>query len=440
MKQRKTISQFVDDVVQLGTYEGFVVNLSGQKFCSQPENESFSGHILTNKDYNNHEGVFFKVLPDLRCLLVIAIHNTNRGQSEGGTRIMIPIYESIDAAFSDVLRLSRGMTEKIAWSGGWRGGGKALIVPFTDVDAKKLDSERASLNNGKIGDYRKRVFEQYGLFVASLRGAFIAAEDMNTEPTDFDVAFSMTPFVSCKSLKYGGSGNPSPYTALGVYHSMRATVEFSFPKEPFLKNKRVLLQGLGNVGATLFEKLISDGAEIIAIEKEGFNEKAFRQRYPNARFTLYSDSDWLKFITTPADIFSPNGPGGILTAEVASIINVKIIVGAANNQLYDNDVAKILHDRGIIYVPDFSINHIGIENCSMEARGYRKQQILLKAEMVYEETSKMLRAAKSCSLNPLQYALKISEQNTLIQNPCYPGHTRGLLRDIIDDRLTASAA
>ena len=197
-------------------------------------------------DYDNHEGIFFRADAASKCLFFAFIHNTTRGQSQGGTRFKT--YDTMLELLSDGLRLSKAMSEKCAVAGLWWGGGKAIICPIGFSEQKTTAAQR------------KTIFSNFGEFIASLHGSYIAAEDMNTTPDDMQTILGQNRFVTCIPKHVGGSGNPSAYTAEGIFKSMLATVSLYEGKSD-LSGCSISIQGLGNVGSALARFVLDSGAK-----------------------------------------------------------------------------------------------------------------------------------------------------------------------------------
>ncbi|MGH6878025.1 MAG: Glu/Leu/Phe/Val dehydrogenase dimerization domain-containing protein, partial [Rhizomicrobium sp.] len=273
---------------------------------------------------------------------IIAIHSTLLGPSLGGVRF----YPYQDEAFAlhDVLRLSRAMTEKAALAGLAQGGGKAVIIG--DPSLVKTPS----------------LLRDFAAGVNSLEGRYITAEDVGTTQDDMDLIRDTTPFVGGTAMSRGGSGDPSPATALGVVVAMEAAAARRWGND--LQGKTVLVLGAGKVGEEIIRLLVQRRVVVIAsdLDHDKLEDAASAGA---ARIVDPSDAPG-----TPADIFCPCALGGLLTEEVVPDLQFEVIVGAANNQLADDQVADALAAADILYVPDFVANAGGIINIAEEAHGY----------------------------------------------------------------------
>ncbi|HET8536876.1 MAG TPA: Glu/Leu/Phe/Val dehydrogenase dimerization domain-containing protein, partial [Solirubrobacteraceae bacterium] len=265
------------------------------------------------------------------------MHSTARGPSLGGCRMWL--YDDSRAAMRDALRLSRAMTYKSAVAGLPLGGGKGVIM----LPAVQLDARR-----------RKAALRDFGDTVDRLGGAYITAEDVGTSAKDMEVIAERTKHVTGLSRRRGGSGDPSPWTALGVEASIRASLERKLgSSDP--KGRTIVVNGLGHVGFALAKLLAKAGAKLVVSDIDRA-KKAFADQL-GARWVAPG-----KTLTMPADVLAPCALGGILDHESVPKLQVPIVAGAANNQLADDPIADLLADRGILWAPDFVANAGGIIN------------------------------------------------------------------------------
>jgi leucine dehydrogenase len=269
--------------------------------------------------------------------MLVGVHSTVLGPAVGGTRMKA--YPTVDDGLSDVLRLSQAMTMKQAAAGLEFGGGKGVLaVPSVPPP-------------GSAG--RRELMLRYGELVESMGGTYITAADMNTGEADLDVVGERTSHVLGRSVACGGSGSSAGATALGVFHGVRAAVRHGLGTES-LDGVRVLVQGVGAVGGRLATLLHEAGASLMLSDLDG----------PRAR----SAAEDLGATTMPAhrvfdadcDVFSPCATGGSLSAETIPLLRCRVVAGAANNQLARPWDGDRLHDRGIVYAPDYVINAGGV--------------------------------------------------------------------------------
>jgi leucine dehydrogenase len=333
--------------------------------------------------FDDHEQIVFCNDKDTGLKAIIGIHNTVLGPALGGTRMWN--YNNEWEALNDVLRLSRGMTFKSAVSGLNLGGGKAVIIG----DSKK--------------DKTPEMIAKFGQFVNSLSGKYITAEDVGTTTADMDLIRDNTPHVTGISESRGGSGNPSPVTAFGVYMGMKAAAKYKLGSEN-LAGVKVLVQGTGHVGETLIDYLTKEGAVVFItdINKDRLDE--VRSKYD---VEIYTGED---IYTADVDIYSPCALGATINDETISKLKAKVIAGAANNQLAVEAIhGKILKDKGIAYAPDFLINAGGIINVYGEIVGYGKEEAFRRTENIFNTTLDIFNYAQGNNITTHQAALQVAQ-------------------------------
>ncbi|MEY8848448.1 Glu/Leu/Phe/Val dehydrogenase [Psychroserpens sp. XS_ASV72] len=334
--------------------------------------------------YDDHEQIVFCNDKDTGLKAIIGIHNTVLGPALGGTRMWN--YENEWEALNDVLRLSRGMTYKSAITGLNLGGGKAVIIG----DAKTQKTPE--------------LMKKFGEFVHSLSGKYITAEDVGMTTGDMDMVREVTPYVTGISESKGGAGNPSPITAFGVFMGMKAAAKFKFGSD-VLEDKTVFVQGIGHVGEALVEHLVCEGANVIISDLSQDRLEAVRSKY---NVTIYGGQD---LYSEEMDIYAPCALGATINDETISKLKAKVIAGAANNQLAEeNKHSRLLQEKGIIYAPDFLINAGGIINVYAELENYDKQEIMRKTENIYNTTEEILIRAKANNVTTNVAALNIAKE------------------------------
>ncbi len=287
-------------------------------------------------DFDDHEQVVFCSDDASGLKAIIAVHSTKLGAAVGGCRMWD--YASDEEALVDVLRLSKGMTYKNAMAGLSMGGGKSVIIG----DAKKLKSEA--------------LFKAFGEALNGLNGRYLSAEDVNITTSDIAIANSVTPFVTGTE---GKSGNPAPFTALGTFLGIKASVKHKLNRDD-LTGLKVAIQGLGSVGYQLCEHLHKAGAELVItdINQTALDIAAIKFNAKIVGLDEIYDQD--------VDIYAPCALGATINDETLSRLKVSIIAGCANNQLAEPRHDQALVERGILYAPDYVINAGGIINVSFE--------------------------------------------------------------------------
>lgn len=297
--------------------------------------------FFTHPEFDNHEQVvlFSDKATGLRA--IVAIHNTNLGPALGGCRMWN--YASDAEALTDVLRLSRGMTYKAAITGLPLGGGKSVIIG----DAKQ--------------DKTPQMMQAMGRMVEKLNGLYIVAEDVNTNVEDMVNIHRNTGHVVGLPVSGQGTagGNPSPMTALGVFTGLKTAVKHRLGKAS-VEGVRVAVQGLGNVGYNLCERLHEEGAILTVTDIDtGRIQKAVDQFGATA-------AGLDDIYDTDVDVFAPCALGGIINDKTLARLKVSVIAGAANNQLETGRHGIALKEKNILYAPDYVINAGGLINVYYE--------------------------------------------------------------------------
>lgn len=334
-------------------------------------------------EQHDHEQVVFCSSKLVGLRAIIAIHDTSLGPALGGTRMWK--YKSTDEALKDVLRLSRGMTYKASIAGLNLGGGKAVIIG----DPNKDKSED--------------LFRFFGRFVEGLGGRYITAEDVGTEVEDMEYVRMETKYVTGISRAMGGSGDPSPVTAYGVYVGMKACAKEVYGSDS-LEGKKIAVQGAGNVARYLVEHLAKENADIMICDI--YEEKAKEVANRTGAKVIEPDSIY----EVDADIFAPCALGGIINDETIPKMKFKIIAGGANNQLLDETKhAKVLQEKGILYAPDYAINAGGLINVSNEFEGYNQERALKQAETIYTRIQQIIAISKERNLTTHDAASRLAE-------------------------------
>ena len=309
---------------------------------------------------------------------IVAIHNTTLGPALGGCRMWN--YKNEKEAIIDVLRLSKGMTYKASIAGLNLGGGKAVIIG----DSKK--------------DKTDKLFESFGRFVEGLGGRYITAEDVGTSIHDMENVKKETNHVTGIAQSLGGSGDPSPVTAFGVYIGMKASVKEKFNKNS-LEGLKVSVQGLGHVGSHLVDYLIKDGAEVYVADIERKRVDNIVKKYG----CIAVDKD--EILNQVVDIYAPCALGATVNETSISRLNCKIIAGAANNVLKNAITdSELLVKKDILYAPDYVINAGGLINVANELEGYNKDKAFNQAEKIYDTLMSIFKRAKLESITTNQAA------------------------------------
>lgn len=340
--------------------------------------------VIEQMSLNNHEQILFCNDNATGLKAIIAIHNTVLGPSLGGTRMWN--YNNEMEALHDVLRLSRGMTYKSSVAGLNLGGGKAVIIG----DSKKIKSEA--------------LLRRFGKFVESLGGKYITAEDVAMTSRDMEIINMETDYVSGLPENMGGSGDPSPVTAYGVYVSMKASAKETWGNDS-LSGKKVLVQGIGHVGESLVDHLTKEGAKVYINDISEERLKLAADKYKAE--VVAAD----KMFDLDIDIYAPCALGATLNDDTLSKLKCKVICGAANNQLADEKLhGEAVGKKGILYAPDYVVNAGGIINVYYELEGYNRERAMSHAEKIYETTSSIFQIAKKEGIPTYMAANRLAEQ------------------------------
>jgi leucine dehydrogenase len=343
--------------------------------------------VFEHSEFDGHEHVAFHQDKSSGLKAIIAVHNSNLGNALGGCR-MWP-YISDEEALQDVLRLSKGMTYKAAMAGLKQGGGKAVIIgnPRTEKTAEKM------LAMGK--------------FINSLSGQYISAEDSGLTVDDLKLMSKQTAYVSGIQAKYHfnsepADGNPAPSTAFGVFVGLKASVKYFMNTD--LKDVSVAIQGLGHVGMRLAKHLFSQGAKLYVTDihpenvEQAVSEFSAIAVNPNEIYDL------------DVDVFAPCAMGAILNSENIAKLKVKIIAGAANNQLAKEEFGQLLVEKEILYAPDYVINAGGIIDIYHQSVSSSDKELREHIEKISETLFEIYQRAQSQEIATNIIANQIAEE------------------------------
>lgn len=297
--------------------------------------------VFDHLEFSHHEQVVFCHDNESGLHAIIAIHNTNLGSGAGGLRMWN--YDSFDAAITDALRLSKGMSYKSAVAGLACGGGKAVIITDPRISGEK----------------REKLLRAFGKYVQSLSGRYWVAEDVGISVDDIKIIMEETDYA------FGlpdGSGDPSLFTALGVFEGIKAAVKFQLGRDN-LEGIKVAVQGVGHVGYYLCGHLHEAGAKLIVSD---INQDALKSVASDYGVIIVEPN---AIYTQDVDVYSPCALGATVNDETLPQLKANIIAGAANNQLKTAKHGVMLHDKGILYAPDYVINAGGMINASGDIDG-----------------------------------------------------------------------
>lgn len=343
-----------------------------------------SSSVFGQMASNSHKKVVFCYDSETGLKAIIAIHDTTLGPALGGTRMWN--YKTEAEALHDVLRLSKGMTYKASITGLNLGGGKAVIIG----DSKTQKTEA--------------LMRRYGRFIQNLNGEYITAEDVGTSPKDMEYIHMETKHVAGVPESLGGSGDPSPVTAFGVYMGMKASAKETWGTES-LTGKTITVQGIGNVGENLVRLLREEDAKVYIAD---INEDRLSHVAAKYNANVISND---KIYDMGMDIYAPCALGATLNTDTISRLKCAIVAGAANNQLLDEEIhGKMLMERGILYAPDFLINAGGLISVYSEVVNFGKKRTMQLAENIYDVTRTIIKKSKAENVSTNHAANLIAEK------------------------------
>ncbi len=344
--------------------------------------------IFKEMEKGGFEQIIFNYDKTTGLKAIIAIHDTTLGPALGGCR-MWP-YETEDEALLDAMRLATGMTYKCAVSDSNFGGGKSVIIG----DPNKDKSEA--------------LFRAFGRFVQTLGGRYYTGTDLGTTGKDFVYASRESDYLVGLPEEFGGSGNTALPTAYGVYKGIKAAAKAAFGCAS-LKGRKVAVQGVGKVGQALVDYLKEEDVQVVICDISEDNINKVKEKYPDVEVV-----DPEKIYDVECDIFSPCARGGIINDDTIPRLKCKIIAGSANNQLLEPKHGEMLHERGILYAPDYVINAGGLiqvaDELEFKDAGKRSERVLMKTEAIYDILLKIFTRSKEENIPTSRVADRLAEE------------------------------
>jgi leucine dehydrogenase len=342
-----------------------------------------------------HEELLVRRGPRSGLTCVVAVHSTVRGPSLGGCRLWS--YAAVDDAVADALRLSRAMTFKSAAAGLPLGGGKGVIM----TRAGEPPSPRR----------RRDALWDFAVTVDALDGRYVTAEDVGTSSRDMSAIAERTAHVAGLSRGRGGSGDPSPFTALGVLEAILATCARRFGEPvPTLRDRTVCVLGLGHVGSRIARLCADRGATLIVSDVDP-DKRALAERL-GARWMEPAPA-----LIARVDVLVPCALGGVLDERSVARLRCRAIAGAANNQLADDTVAERLREREILWAPDFVANAGGIINIAQELGGYDPRAARAEVRRIGDTLREVFDRAQASGATPLAAALDLARSRLAAPGP-----------------------
>lgn len=333
-----------------------------------------------------HEQLCVFNYPEVGLKAIVGIHSTVLGPALGGCRLRV--YEDENQAIDDALRLSEGMTYKNSIAGLDLGGGKSVLVC-----------------DPKLSVGREEMFRKFAECLNHLNGRYITAEDMGTSVEDIMVMRSITRFAAGFSQEQGGSGDPSPWTALGVFKSIEAACERLYGSKS-LQGRTVALEGVGHVGMYLCDLLKDAGAQLYVSDVNQESLNIAKQRFHAEVVSLE------ELPTLACDVYAPCAIGQTVNEKSIPKMQCKIIAGAANNQLSDERVYNLLNEKNILYCPDFVINSGGVISVGAEYNpgGWTETWVRQKVNAIYETIHRILDESEKRKAFPEVVALDLAKE------------------------------
>ncbi len=339
---------------------------------------------ITEMRVPTHEQVVRLTDTTLGIDAIIAIHSTALGPALGGIRFWH--YSSDAEMVADALALSKAMSLKASAAGLFQGGGKAVVRWAPDAGARTSEQ-----------------LEAIGAAIDGLGGRYLAAEDVGATTADMDGIAAVTPWVTGVSESEGGSGDPSPITAFGVWAAMRAAANERWGGTT-LADRRVVIQGAGKVGSSLARSLTADGAKVAVSD---IDEARVAALVKELKVEALAPAD---VVAAKCDVLAPCAMGGTIDAESVGQLRCEIVCGGANNQLADIELDDALAQRGILYAPDFIVNAGGILNIAEEFVGYSRDHAISSAARIEGTTAHVFAMAKEWGCAPGRAAVRIAEE------------------------------
>ena len=263
--------------------------------------------------------------------IFVALHDDRLGPATGGCRMKV--YDSPEDGLRDALRLAEGMTYKWAAMDFPFGGGKTVMAVPEVLE----------------GEARRGLFLRFGALLESLGGRYGTGADLGTTTDDMRTIAEVSSYVIGVHGRSDGPMDPSPFTALGVFEGIRSALRHRLGKDD-LAGRTVLVEGVGSVGEPLARRLAEAGAAVMIADRDDARAAAVA-RAVGGRVVAPGEVS-----RTPCDVYAPCAVGGRLDRTTVDLLRCSIVAGAANNQLGEPADAEGLHQRGILYAPDYVIN------------------------------------------------------------------------------------
>ena len=436
--QTTSTSKEIADIIRKASPTGVVMWLhaSDTLSCTHAGLEDLTTLIRESSEFRQHEAVIVYVDDETNCLYMVCVHSTMRGLPIGGVRLMR--YHTFFDGLNDCLALSVGMTQKNSYAKIWAGGAKSVIIPLDDETFQQLNQEKSETVE-TIGIRRKKLWDNYGgEFLIKLQGVYLVGEDVNLNATDMEYMLSQYYHVCCLPRIVGGAGLVSPQTAQGIFNAIKGTCQYLNGQSGQdnahpIQGKKIILKGAGSVGEALAHDLLEAGAHLFIYDiriNEALQKKEGVQVFEQVQ-TSEQELEFLKKYA--ADVFSPNAKSGTLTQEVVEALQVRAVVGAENAQIAKNDLFSILaklHDKGIQYIPEPTINYMGVFSAYQEHIGISHRERDEKIADIAKQVFEMLQKAENQSKTPYAIFQQIADRASRTQNAIHEDRYYRILEEI----------
>ncbi len=352
----------------------------------EDENNMESSTVFDQVAKRGHEQVAFFNFPEVGLKAIIGIHDTTLGPALGGCRLRL--YTDEAQALDDVLRLSEGMTYKSSLAGLNLGGGKSVLIA-----------------DPAMKEGRKEMFIKFAECLNRLNGYYITAEDMGTSVADVMTMRTKTKYAAGFSRDEGGSGDPSPWTALGCYQAILAACERRYGSKD-LNGKSVTVQGAGHVGMYLIGHLVKAGAKVTTCDTNKAAVEEAKSKFDCKAVSVDEIYD------IQANIYAPCAIGQTVNPSTITRLKCDIIAGAANNQLLDSSMYAQIEKRGIMYCPDFAINSGGVISVGAEYNdgGWKESWVTEKVNAIFNTTQRILDESEKRKKFPEVVAVELAKE------------------------------
>lgn len=413
------VKRLYERMAERGVYRAYIIYSKGEFTLSHPDLLApLEEFFKRSPAFAQHEGVFIGREYNLDTLFFAFVHDTRRGLAQGGLRFCN--YSTLAELLEDGLRRSREITRKNAMARLWWGGGNGIMALPFDIH-----------NQSGIARFerRKKYFEAYGRFVASLRGLYYTSEDVGTSAADIEAVRMHNRFTNCATAAIGDSANSSPYTAQAVLRALQAA--WRFLNEGSLKGVKVAVQGAGDVGTALVAALDNLGAEVWVADSANTDQLKLLKKIHPGLHIVERDHD---VYDLDADILSPCADGAVINSDTIPRLKVKLICGSANNILGSPDDVRRLQERAIALVPDYLCTCAEAISRADEWMGYLPEDIFQNAiEKVYSDTLKIFAYAKHNGITTTEAAEQIADAEASQLHPLMKHRGEKIIRHLVDN-------